>query len=149
MKIIFIAPGPGKELKYARNFRPGFKYGLLLGTILGAIDQKIFNGKAPWTIKLSHADHKATKPAKKCPKIIYNKPDGIVSFDRLTNLSFSGTNHSENQPCHLEIINSDTPINYNLARYNSERLYCPAGVYEIIEENNIKTTNQFSKLSSL
>ena len=129
----------GKELRYARNFRPGFKYGLLLGTILGAIDQKIFNGKAPWTIKLNHADHKATKPAKKCPKIIYKKPDGIISFDRLTNLSFSGTNHSENQPCHLELINNDTPINHNLTIYNSpERLYCPAGVYEIIEDNNIK-----------
>jgi len=135
----FYRSWAGKELKYARNFRPGFKYGLLLGTILGAIDQKIFNGKAPWTIKLDHADHKATKPATKCPKIIYNKPDGIVSFDRLTNLSFSGTNHSENQPCHLELINNDTPINHNLAIYNSpERLYCPAGVYEIIEDNNIK-----------
>ena len=135
----FYSSWAGKELKYARNFRPGFKYGLLLGTILGAIDQKIFNGKAPWTIKLDHADHKATKPAKKCPKIIYDKPDGILSFDRLTNLSFSGTNHSENQPCHLEIVNNDTPINHNLAIYNSpERLYCPAGVYEIIEENNVK-----------
>ena len=135
----FYSSWAGKELKYARNFRPGFKYGLLLGTILGAIDQKIFNGKAPWTIKLDHADHKATKPAKKCPKIIYNKPDGIISFDRLTNLSFSGTNHSENQPCHLELINNDTPINHNLTIYNSpERLYCPAGVYEIIEDNNIK-----------
>ena len=135
----FYSSWAGKELKYARNFRPGFKYGLLLGTILGAIDQKILNGKAPWTIKLDHADHKATKPAKKCPKIIYNKPDGIISFDRLTNLSFSGTNHSENQPCHLELINNDTPINHNLTIYNSpERLYCPAGVYEIIEDNNIK-----------
>ena len=135
----FYSSWAGKELKYARNFRPGFKYGLLLGTILGAIDQKIFNGKAPWTIKLNHADHKATKPAKKCPKIIYKKPDGIISFDRLTNLSFSGTNHSENQPCHLELINNDTPINHNLTIYNSpERLYCPAGVYEIIEDNNIK-----------
>jgi len=135
----FYSSWAGKELKYARNFRPGFKYGLLLGTILGAIDQKIFNGKAPWTIKLDHADHKATKPAKKCPKIIYNKPDGIISFDRLTNLSFSGTNHSENQPCHLELINNDTAINHNLLIYNSpERLYCPAGVYEIIEDNNIK-----------
>ena len=129
----------GIELKNARNFRPGFKYGLILGTILGALDQKIFNGKAPWTLKLNHADHKATKPASQYKKIIYNKADGVFSFDRLTNLSFSGTNHSENQPCHLELINKDTPINYNLSIYNSpEQLYCPAGVYEVIEENNTK-----------
>ncbi|PPR17083.1 MAG: Electron transfer flavoprotein-ubiquinone oxidoreductase [Alphaproteobacteria bacterium MarineAlpha9_Bin3] len=127
----------GKELKYARNFRPGFKYGLVLGTLLGAIDQKLFKGKAPWTIKIGHADHKATKPAGACPKVVYDKPDGVISFDRLTNLSFSGTNHSENQPCHLELVNTETPIQYNLAIYNSpERLYCPAGVYEIVEDNN-------------
>ena len=129
----------GIELKNARNFRPGFKYGLILGTILGALDQKIFNGKAPWTLKLNHADHKATQPACQYKKIIYNKADGVFSFDRLTNLSFSGTNHSENQPCHLELINKDIPINHNLAIYNSpEQLYCPAGVYELIEENNTK-----------
>ncbi|MDG2000721.1 MAG: NAD(P)/FAD-dependent oxidoreductase, partial [Alphaproteobacteria bacterium] len=74
----------GIELKNARNFRPGFKYGLILGTILGALDQKIFNGKAPWTLKLNHADHKATKPASQYKKIIYNKADGVFSFDRLT-----------------------------------------------------------------
>ena len=129
----------GIELKKARNFRPGFKYGLILGTILGALDQKVFNGKAPWTLKLNHADHKATKPASQYEKIIYKKADGVFSFDRLTNLSFSGTNHSENQPCHLELISKDIPIKHNLAIYNSpEQLYCPAGVYEIIEENNTK-----------
>ena len=129
----------GIELKNARNFRPGFKYGLILGTILGALDQKVFKGKAPWTLKLNHADHKATKPASQYEKIIYKKADGVFSFDRLTNLSFSGTNHSENQPCHLELINKDIPIKHNLAIYNSpEQLYCPAGVYEIIEENNTK-----------
>ena len=129
----------GIELKNARNFRPGFKYGLILGTILGALDQKVFKGKAPWTLKLNDADHKATKPANQYEKIIYKKADGVFSFDRLTNLSFSGTNHSENQPCHLEIINKDIPINHNLAIYSSpEQRYCPAGVYEIIEENNTK-----------
>ena len=129
----------GIELKKARNFRPGFKYGLILGTILGALDQKVFNGKTPWTLKLNHTDHNATKPASQYEKIIYKKADGVFGFDRLTNLSFSGTNHSENQPCHLEIINKDIPIKHNLAIYNSpEQLYCPAGVYEIIEENNTK-----------
>jgi len=135
----FYSSWAGKELKYARNFRPGFKYGLVLGTLLGAIDQKLFKGKAPWTLKMGHADHKATKPADACPKVVYDKPDGVISFDRLTNLSFSGTNHSENQPCHLELVNTETPIQYNLAIYNSpERLYCPAGVYEIVEDNNTK-----------
>jgi electron-transferring-flavoprotein dehydrogenase len=135
----FYSSWAGKELRSARNFRPGFKYGLVLGTLLGGIDQVLFNGKAPWTIKLGHADHKATKPADECPKVHYDKPDGIISFDRLTNLSFSGTNHSENQPCHLELKNIKTPIDHNLAIYNSpERLYCPAGVYEIIEDNNGK-----------
>jgi len=129
----------GIELKKARNFRPGFKYGLILGTILGALDQKVFNGKAPWTLKLNHTDHNATKPASQYEKIIYKKADGVFCFDRLTNLSFSGTNHSENQPCHLEIINKDIPIKHNLAIYSSpEQRYCPAGVYEIIEENSTK-----------
>ncbi|MFP6778995.1 MAG: electron transfer flavoprotein-ubiquinone oxidoreductase [Alphaproteobacteria bacterium] len=129
----------GIELKNARNFRPGFKYGLILGTILGAVDQKIFNGKVPWTLKLNHADHKATKPASQYQKIKYDKADGVYSFDRLTNLSFSGTNHAEDQPCHLELIDKEIPISHNLTIYNSpEQLYCPAGVYEVIEENNNK-----------
>ena len=127
----------GKELKIARNFRPGFKYGLLIGTILGAIDLNIFKGKAPWTLKLSHSDHKATLKSHKCKKIAYEKPDNEITFDRLTNLSFSGTNHAENQPVHLQILDKNLPINYNLKEYNSpEQLYCPAGVYEIISENN-------------
>ena len=127
----------GKELKIARNFRPGFKYGLLIGTILGAIDLNIFKGKAPWTLKLSHSDHKATLKSHKCKKIAYEKPDNEITFDRLTNLSFSGTNHAENQPVHLQILDKNVPINYNLKEYNSpEQLYCPAGVYEIISENN-------------
>jgi len=127
----------GKELKKARNFRPGFKYGLLLGTILGALDLILFRGKAPWTLKLNHADHKATKPAKYYSKIEYPKPDGNITFDRLTNLSFSGTNHTEDQPCHLELLDNDKPIKHNLAIYESpEQLYCPAGVYEIITEGD-------------
>jgi len=135
----FYSSWAGSELKSARNFRPGFKYGLVLGTILGALDQKLFNGKAPWTLKLNLADHKATKPSNKYKKIEYNKADGIFSFDKITNLSFSGTNHSEDQPCHLELINKSIPIDHNLQIYNSpELLYCPAGVYEIIEDNNSK-----------
>ena len=137
----FYKSWAGKELKKARNFRPGFKYGLIFGTILGALDQVIFKGNAPWTINLNHADHLATKPINKVKKIVYDKPDGEITFDRLTNLSFSGTNHQENQPIHLKILNDRIPIKHNLPIYGSpEQLYCPAGVYEIIEDetNNKK-----------
>ncbi len=137
----FYKSWAGKELKKARNFRPGFKYGLIFGTILGALDQVIFKGNAPWTINLNHADHLATKPINKVKKIVYDKPDGEITFDRLTNLSFSGTNHLENQPIHLKILNDSIPIKHNLPIYGSpEQLYCPAGVYEIIEDetNNKK-----------
>jgi len=135
----FYTSWAGKELKKARNFRPGFKYGLIVGTILGAIDQIIFRGSAPWTINLDHADHLATKPANKVEKIVYDKPDGNLTFDRLTNLAFSGTNHQENQPIHLKILDDNIPIKHNLPIYDSpEQLYCPAGVYEIIENNGGK-----------
>ncbi len=135
----FYTSWAGKELKKARNFRPGFKYGLIVGTILGAIDQIIFRGSAPWTINLDHADHLATKPANKVEKIVYDKPDGNLTFDRLTNLAFSGTNHQENQPIHLKILDDSIPIKHNLPIYDSpEQLYCPAGVYEIIENNGGK-----------
>ena len=137
----FYKSWAGQELKKARNFRPGFKYGLIFGTILGALDQVIFKGNAPWTINLNHADHLATKPINKVKKIVYDKPDGEITFDRLTNLSFSGTNHQENQPIHLKILNDSIPIKHNLPIYGSpEQLYCPTGVYEIIEDetNNKK-----------
>ena len=135
----FLNSWAGKELKEARNFRPGFKYGLIIGTILGALDLKIFSGHAPWTLRLKHADHKATLMSKKCRKIVYDKPDNEITFDRLTNLSFSGTNHAEDQPSHLKLKDKDIPINYNLENYDApEQLYCPAGVYEIIEEDNSK-----------
>ena len=135
----FYKSWAGKELKKARNFRPGFKYGLIFGTILGALDQIIFRGNAPWTINLNHADHLATKPANKVEKIVYDKPDGNLTFDRLTNLAFSGTNHQENQPIHLKILDDNIPIEHNLPIYDSpEQLYCPAGVYEIIENNGGK-----------
>ena len=135
----FLSSWAGKELRNARNFRPGFKYGLIIGTLLGAIDLNIFKGHAPWTLRLNHADHKATLKSKECKNIIYQKPDNIITFDRLTNLSFSGTNHAENQPIHLKISDNSIPIEHNLEEYDSpEQLYCPAGVYEIVEENNEK-----------
>ena len=127
----------GKELKKARNVRPSFKFGLTIGMILTGIDQIIFRGNAPWTIKHSEPDHESLKNKDLSKKIDYPKPDGILTFDRLTSVSFSSTYHEENQPCHLKIINPKLPIENNYNLFDSpEQRYCPAGVYEILTENN-------------
>ena len=90
-------------------------------------------------MKHGHSDHEALENKEKYDPIKYPKPDGIISFDRLTNVSFSGTNHEENQPCHLQLKDVSVPIKINLNRYdNPETRYCPAGVYEIVEKNNEK-----------
>jgi len=121
------------ELKQARNVRPAFKWGLWAATLYTGIDQVLFRGRAPWTLRHAHADHESLKKAADCVPINYPKPDGVITFDRLTNVSFSGTNHEEDQPVHLVLKDSDVPINHNLATYDSpEQRYCPAGVYEII-----------------
>ena len=125
----------GKELKAARNVRPSFKYGLKLGTILTGIDQIFLRGKAPWTFKHGKPDHLSLQEKTKAKKIEYPKPDGKISFDRLTNVSFSSTYHEENQPVHLKISDEKIPIDKNLALYDSpEQRYCPAGVYEIVND---------------
>ena len=128
----------GKELKAARNVRPSFKYGLKLGTILTGIDQIILRGKAPWTLKHGEPDHCSLQEKTKAKKIDYPKPDGKITFDRLTNVSFSSTYHEENQPVHLKISDEKIPIDTNLALYDSpEQRYCPAGVYEIINDEGL------------
>ena len=133
----FISSWAGKELKRARNVRPSFKWGLLWGTIYTGLDQIFFRGKAPWTIKHHGPDHKKLKKAGDCIPIEYPKPDGKITFDKLTNVSFSGTNHEENQPSHLTLKDHGIPVNLNLADYDGpEARYCPAGVYEYVEENN-------------
>jgi len=126
----------GKELKKSKNFRAGFKYGLFIGLLLGFIEFFIFRGYSLWTIKLNHTDHESTGDARKNKKISYPKPDGIYTFDKLTNLAFSGTNHNENQPNHLVIVDKKIPIEINFEKFGSpETIYCPANVYEIIHEN--------------
>jgi len=121
------------ELKQARNVRPAFKWGLWAATLYTGIDQLLFRGRAPWTLSHAHADHESLKKADDCVPIDYPKPDGEITFDRLTNVSFSATNHEEDQPVHLTLKDADVPINYNLATYDApEQRYCPAGVYEII-----------------
>ena len=127
----------GKELKRARNVRPSFKYGLFAGMILTGIDQILLKGKAPWTLNHSEPDHLSLKEKKDANPINYPKPDGIITFDKLTNVSFSSTYHEENQPCHLRIIDDNIPISNNYELFDSpEQRYCPAGVYEILKDDN-------------
>ena len=122
------------ELHKTRNFKPYMKKGLYLGSLLFGIDQVLFKGKVPWTLR-NTADHTALKPAAECAKIDYPKPDGVLTFDRLSSVFLSNTNHEEEQPCHLQLKDPGTPIAINLARYDApEQRYCPAGVYEIVQE---------------
>ena len=122
------------ELHTARNFKPWMAKGLYLGSLMFGIDQMLLRGHAPWTLGLT-ADHAKLKPAAECTPIDYPKPDGVVSFDRLSSVFLSNTNHEEDQPCHLKVGAGDTPIRVNLALYDApEQRYCPAGVYEIVRD---------------
>ncbi|WP_243632191.1 electron transfer flavoprotein-ubiquinone oxidoreductase [Parazoarcus communis] len=121
------------ELHKTRNFKPYMKRGLYLGALMFGIDQLVFRGKAPWTLHNS-ADHDTLKPAAECDGINYPKPDGVLTFDRLSSVFLSNTHHEEDQPCHLRLKNDMVPITVNLARYEApEQRYCPAGVYEIVQ----------------
>jgi electron-transferring-flavoprotein dehydrogenase len=125
------------ELHKARNFRPGFKWGLLVGTVLGGIDQTVLRGHAPWTLHHAHADHEALEHKDRHKPIVYPKPDGVVSFDKLSSVFISNTNHEENQPAHLTLKDPNVPIAVNLALYDApEQRFCPAGVYEIVAEDD-------------
>jgi electron-transferring-flavoprotein dehydrogenase len=107
--------------------------GLYTGTLMVGIDQVLFRGKAPWTLHHTHADHECLKPAAECTPITYPKPDNKLTFDRLTSVFISNTNHTEHQPAHLTLKDAALPVNVNLARYaGPESRYCPAGVYEYV-----------------
>jgi electron-transferring-flavoprotein dehydrogenase len=122
------------ELYRQRNIRPAFRWGLLAGLANAAIDTYLLRGRAAWTFR-NHADHAALKAASECTPIDYPKPDGITSFDKLTNLAYSGTNHEEDQPPHLRLLDERLPIDVNLAQFAApEQRYCPANVYEIVGE---------------
>jgi len=126
-----------QELHTARNVRPSFKWGLWGGTLYTGIDQVLFRGNAPWTLKHHGADHAALKKAAQCTKIDYPKPDGAITFDKLTNVSFSATNHEEGQPSHLQLKDQEVPVKVNLSDYDGPEVrFCPAGVYEYIEEGD-------------
>jgi len=123
-----------EELHKARNFKPYMSKGTYIGALLVGVDQLLLKGKAPWTLH-NTADHTKLKPAAECQPITYPKPDGVLTFDRLSSVFLSNTNHEEDQPCHLQLKNADIPITLNLSLYDApEQRYCPAGVYEIVQD---------------
>ena len=123
-----------EELHVARNFKPWMAKGLVLGTIMTGIDQILFKGKAPWTLHHNHADHECLRPASDFKPIVYPKPDGKLTFDRLSSVFISNTNHAEDQPVHLTLKNPNVPVEVNLAKFaGPEQRYCPAGVYEFVK----------------
>lgn len=125
-----------EELTKWRNFGPLLhKFGGMIGGALAFIDQGIFQGKLPFTLRDTKPDHATLKPASEMPKIEYPKPDGVISFDKLSSVFLSNTNHEEDQPCHLTLKDSDIPIKHNLPMFDEPaQRYCPAGVYEVVEE---------------
>ena len=127
-----------KELHEARNVKPSFSWGLILGIIFTGIDQILFRGKLPFTLRHKHADHETLKPANSMPKIEYPKPDNVITFDKTSSVYLTGTNHADNQPVHLKLKDPNLPIAYTLEKFDEPaQRYCPAGVYEVQQENNI------------
>ena len=137
-ETIFNASWLRDELHSARNVKPFFtNYGTLIAILLTGIDQWLFRGKLPFTLKHKHADHETLKPAKDCKKIDYPKPDGVLTFDKSSSVYLTGTYHTENQPVHLELKDNNLPINYTLEEFDEPaQRYCPVGVYEIHREDD-------------
>ena len=122
-----------EELHRARNFKPWMDKGLWVGTLMFGIDQIVLRGRAPWTLHRKTPDYAKLRPAAECTPIQYPKPDGKITFDRLSSVYVSNTNHEENQPPHLTLKDPNVPVQVNLARYaGPESRYCPAGVYEFV-----------------
>ena len=123
------------ELHRARNVRPAFKWGLIGGTLYAGIDQVLLRGRAPWTLSHHGTDHDSIRPKSEFEPIAYPKYDGVVTFDKPSSVYLSSTNHEEDQPVHLTLKDESVPIKTNLALYDApEQRYCPAGVYEIVED---------------
>jgi electron-transferring-flavoprotein dehydrogenase len=132
--VSFEASWLHEELHVARNVKPWLSKGLYLGSIMTGIDQIVFRGKAPWTLHHSHADHECLKPAAQCKPIVYPKPDGKLTFDKMSSVFISNTNRAEDQPIHLTLKNFSVPVDVNLTTYaGPEARYCPAGVYEYVK----------------
>ena len=128
------------ELHKSRNFGPIFhKFGALIGAFFNAIDQFIFRGKLPFTLNNPIPDHESLLKVSDVKKIEYPKPDGVFSFDKLSSVYLSNTNHEEDQPCHLQLKDPSIPILHNLPLYDEPaQRYCPAGVYEVVEKEGEK-----------
>jgi len=125
------------ELYRARNFKQWMSKGLYSGTLMVGVEQTLLGGKFPWTLHQRHADHECLRPASECEPIAYPKPDGKLTFDRLSSVFISNTNHEENQPCHLLLKDATVPVCLNLAKYaGPESRYCPAGVYEFVKDGD-------------
>ncbi len=123
------------ELHRARNFKPWMSKGLFMGTLMFGIDQVLLRGRAPWTLHHHGPDHESLKSKSECEPILYPKPDGVITFDRLSSVFISNTNHNEDQPVHLTLKDASVPVKVNLELYDApEQRYCPAGVYEIVRD---------------
>jgi electron-transferring-flavoprotein dehydrogenase len=130
------------ELYRVRNIKPAFKWGLYAAIAYSALDTYVLRGRAPWTFH-HKPDHQQLKKASECRPITYPKPDGVVSFDKLSSVFISNTNHEENQPVHLRLRDETVPLEVNLALYDApEQRYCPAGVYEIVEGPKLQINAQ-------
>jgi len=124
------------ELNKSRNFKSWFKYGLRVGTLMNGLEQFGLRGSMPWTVRRDKPDHAYLKPAAECQPIDYPKPDGKLTFDRLSSVFISSAAHEENQPAHLTLKDASVPVNINLAKYaGPEARYCPAGVYEFVKDD--------------
>ncbi len=125
------------ELNKDRNFKNWFKHGLAVGTLMNGFEQFVLRGHIPWTLHRDKPDHAYLKPASECQPIDYPKPDGKLTFDRLSSVFISNTNHEENQPAHLTLKDDAVPVRINLAKYaGPEARYCPAGVYEFVKNDD-------------
>lgn len=125
------------ELNKARNFKQWFKKGRTVGIVMTGIEQWLLKGKMPWTLRHAKPDHACLQPASQCARIDYPKPDGKLTFDKLSSVFISNTNHEENQPVHLTLKDPAVPVTVNLAQYGGpEARYCPAGVYEFVKDDH-------------
>ncbi|CAB5712134.1 Electron transfer flavoprotein-ubiquinone oxidoreductase [Delftia tsuruhatensis] len=124
-----------EELNKSRNFKAWFKKGLFTATLMNGLEQFVLKGNIPWTLHRDKPDHAYLRPAAECKPIDYPKPDGKLTFDRLSSVFISNTNHAENQPAHLTLKDASVPVNINLEKYaGPEQRYCPAGVYEFVDD---------------
>ncbi|MBX9817173.1 MAG: electron transfer flavoprotein-ubiquinone oxidoreductase [Burkholderiaceae bacterium] len=125
------------ELNKDRNFKNWFKHGLTVATLMNGFEQFVLRGHIPWTLRRDKPDHAYMKPAAECKPIVYPKPDGKLTFDRLSSVFISNTNHEEQQPAHLTLKDASVPVSINLAKYaGPEARYCPAGVYEFVKNED-------------